>query len=157
MLKYNSATLYAKLLPWTASKRSGTRYFHSSGAIRQGPAEEYNMEHGYPAKVPMPFAHKITMDLSGEAVDQKLYRGRIIPLLYLTASIPDIMFATCLCARYQANPKASHLTAVKKIFRYLRGTHALGGWCVGSDSQKGGENERGPLPFVIQAILHLLI
>ncbi|KAJ0588688.1 putative RNA-directed DNA polymerase [Helianthus annuus] len=42
-------------------------------------------------------------------------------LMYLTASRPDIMFAVCNCARYQANPKTSHLTAVKRIFRYLRG------------------------------------
>ena len=84
--------------------------------------KKYNMEHGSPAKVPMPFAHKITADLSGEAVDQKQYRGMIGSLLYLTASRPDLMFATCLCARYQANPKASHLTTVKQIFRYLRRT-----------------------------------
>ncbi|KAJ9539228.1 hypothetical protein OSB04_031961 [Centaurea solstitialis] len=48
------------------------------------------------------------------------------PLLYLTASRPDIMYATCLCARYQADPKESHLKAVKRIFRYLKGTPNLG-------------------------------
>ena len=54
-------------------------------------------------------------------------------LLYLTASRPDIMFATCLCARCAANLKASHLTAVKQIFRYLRGTQALGIWYPSGD------------------------
>ena len=49
-------------------------------------------------------------------------------LLYLTASRPDIMFATCLCARFQANPKESHLMPVKRIFRYLKGTPNLGLW-----------------------------
>lgn len=49
-------------------------------------------------------------------------------LLYLTASRPDIMFATCLCARFQADPKESHLIAVKRIFRYLKGTPNLGIW-----------------------------
>ncbi|KAJ9557132.1 hypothetical protein OSB04_011746 [Centaurea solstitialis] len=49
-------------------------------------------------------------------------------LLYLTASRPDIMYSTCLCARYQAEPKESHLTAVKRIFRYLKGTPNLGLW-----------------------------
>ena len=49
-------------------------------------------------------------------------------LLYLTASRPDIMFSTCLCARFQANPKESHLIAVKRIFRYLKGTPNLGIW-----------------------------
>ena len=49
-------------------------------------------------------------------------------LLYLTASRPDIMFATCLCARFQSNPKESHLIAIKRIFRYLKGTPNLGLW-----------------------------
>ena len=49
-------------------------------------------------------------------------------LLYLTASQPDIMLSVCLCARYQANPKESHLTAVKKITKYLKGTTNVGLW-----------------------------
>ena len=49
-------------------------------------------------------------------------------LLYLTASRPDIMFSTCLCARFQSDPKESHLIAIKRIFRYLRGTPNLGIW-----------------------------
>ena len=47
-------------------------------------------------------------------------------LLYLTASRPDILFSVCLCARFQSDPRESHLTAVKRIFRYLRGTTNLG-------------------------------
>ncbi|PKU64743.1 putative mitochondrial protein [Dendrobium catenatum] len=49
-------------------------------------------------------------------------------LFYLTASRPDIMFSVFLCARFQADPKESHLTAVKRIFRYLLGTQSLGIW-----------------------------
>ena len=49
-------------------------------------------------------------------------------LLYLTASRLDIMFSVCLCARFQACPKESHLSAVKRIFRYLIGTQNLGLW-----------------------------
>ncbi|KAI3714885.1 hypothetical protein L6452_21846 [Arctium lappa] len=49
-------------------------------------------------------------------------------MLYLTSSRPDITFATCLCARYQANPKESHILVVKRIFRYLEGTKNLGLW-----------------------------
>ncbi|XP_023735874.1 uncharacterized mitochondrial protein AtMg00810-like [Lactuca sativa] len=48
--------------------------------------------------------------------------------MYLTASRLDIVFATSICARYQANPKVSHLTAVKQILRYLKGSKALGLW-----------------------------
>jgi len=59
-------------------------------------------------------------------VDQKLYRGMIGSPLYLTASRPDILFSVCLCARFQSDPRESHLTAVKRIFRYLTGTTNLG-------------------------------
>ncbi|WVZ75748.1 hypothetical protein U9M48_023781 [Paspalum notatum var. saurae] len=49
-------------------------------------------------------------------------------LLYLTATRPDIQFAICLCARYQASPRISHLQAVKRIFRYLKFTLELSLW-----------------------------
>ncbi|GJS80614.1 uncharacterized mitochondrial protein-like protein [Tanacetum coccineum] len=49
-------------------------------------------------------------------------------LMYLTSSRPDIMFALCACARYQVNPKVSHLHAVKRIFKYLKGQLKLGLW-----------------------------
>nr|KYP57466.1 Copia protein [Cajanus cajan] len=57
-----------------------------------------------------------------------LKRGMIGSLLYLSASRPDIMFSVCLCARYQSNPKESHLSAVKRIMRYLLGTQNLVSW-----------------------------
>ncbi|KAI3735789.1 hypothetical protein L6452_15302 [Arctium lappa] len=41
---------------------------------------------------------------------------------------PNIMYSTCLCARYQSEPKESHLIVVKRIFRYLKGTPNLGLW-----------------------------
>ena len=47
-------------------------------------------------------------------------------LLYLTASRPDILFSVCLCARFQSDPRESHLTDVKRIFRYLKGSTNLG-------------------------------
>ncbi|GJZ16121.1 hypothetical protein Tco_0551798 [Tanacetum coccineum] len=56
-------------------------------------------------------------DLNGKAVNETQYRGMIGSLMYLTASRPNIQFSTCLCTRYQANHKESHLIAVKKIFR----------------------------------------
>ena len=49
-------------------------------------------------------------------------------LLYLTASRSVIIFATCLCARFQADPRESHLIAIKRIFRYLKGTPNLDIW-----------------------------
>ena len=77
---------------------------------------------------PMANGVKLDADEKGINVDQKLYRGMIGSLLYLTASRPDILFSVCLCARFQSNPKESHLTAVKRIFRYLIGTENLGLW-----------------------------
>ncbi|GJV86385.1 putative ribonuclease H-like domain-containing protein [Tanacetum coccineum] len=61
-------------------------------------------------------------------VDVHLYRSMIESLMYLTASRPDIMFAVCACARFQVTPKFSHLHAVKRIFRYLKGQSKLGLW-----------------------------
>ena len=72
------------------------------------------------------FGHKIFANPSGVAVDKKKHREMIGSLLYLTASRPNIMFSTCLCARFQVNPKMSHLLAVKKIFQYLKGVKSLG-------------------------------
>ncbi|GJX05384.1 retrovirus-related pol polyprotein from transposon TNT 1-94 [Tanacetum coccineum] len=63
-----------------------------------------------------------------ESVNNTKYRGMIGSLLYLTASRPDIMFSVCLCARFQADPKTTHLKAVKRIFRYIKGTTHLGLW-----------------------------
>ena len=64
-------------------------------------------------------------DQSGKVVDQKKYRDMIRSFLYLTASRLDISFSVGLCARFQSNPKESHLTAVKRILRYLKGSDDL--------------------------------
>nr|GEY74318.1 retrovirus-related Pol polyprotein from transposon TNT 1-94 [Tanacetum cinerariifolium] len=64
----------------------------------------------------------------GKPVDHTDYRSMIGSLMYVTSSRPDIMFATCMCARYQANPNEHHVSAVKRIFRYLKGTINLGLW-----------------------------
>ncbi|XP_057452605.1 secreted RxLR effector protein 161-like [Lotus japonicus] len=59
-------------------------------------------------------------------VDPTSYRGMIGSLLYLTSCRPDIMFSVCLCARFHVNPQQSHLSAVKRIFRYLIGPANVG-------------------------------
>ena len=74
---------------------------------------------------------KYDQDIS---VDQKLYRSMIGSLLYLTASRPDIMFSVCLCARFQSNPKKSHLLTVKRIFKYLSGSQNVGLWYLSRDN-----------------------
>ncbi|GJR06146.1 putative ribonuclease H-like domain-containing protein [Tanacetum coccineum] len=67
-------------------------------------------------------------DEEAREVDVHLYISMIGSLMYLTASRPDIMFAVCACARFQVTPKVSHLHAVKRIFRYLKGQPKLGLW-----------------------------
>ncbi|GKE10643.1 hypothetical protein Tco_1414194 [Tanacetum coccineum] len=73
--------------------------------------------------------HKaLTKDEDGEDVDDHLYRSMIGSLMYFTSSRPDIMFSVCACSRFQVQPKVSHLNAVKRIFRYLKGQPKLGIW-----------------------------
>ena len=79
------------------------------------------------ASTPMATATKLDQH-QGEKVDVTSYRGMIRSLLYLTASRPDILYATCLCARFQAQPREPHLIAVKRIFRCLKGNPDLGLW-----------------------------
>ncbi|GKB67329.1 putative ribonuclease H-like domain-containing protein [Tanacetum coccineum] len=80
------------------------------------------------ASTPMETHKTLLKDEKGEDVDEHLYRSMIGSLMYLTSSRPDIMFAVCACARFQVNPKISHLHAVKRIFRYLKGQPKLGLW-----------------------------
>ncbi|GJW33595.1 hypothetical protein Tco_0053627 [Tanacetum coccineum] len=61
-------------------------------------------------------------DKGGKLIDPTRFRGMVGSLMYLSASRPDIVFAVCMCARYQAKPTEMHLTAIKRIFRYLKGT-----------------------------------
>nr|GEU45277.1 copia protein [Tanacetum cinerariifolium] len=71
---------------------------------------------------------KLTKYEECDSVDSTKYRGMIGSLLYLTTSRNDIMFNVCLCARFQEDPKTSHLEAVKHIVRYIKGTTHLGLW-----------------------------
>ncbi|GJU41941.1 putative ribonuclease H-like domain-containing protein [Tanacetum coccineum] len=80
------------------------------------------------ARTPMETQKPLLKDEDGEEVKVHLYRTMIGSLMYLTSSRPDIMFAVCACARYQVNPKMSHLHAMKRIFRNLKGQPKLGLW-----------------------------
>ena len=90
--------------------------------------KRFNMSNCQSMSTPMETRSKLHADLDGIQFDQKTYRSMIGSLLYLTSSRPDIMFSVCMCARYQANPRESHHQAVKRIFRYLKGTVNLGLW-----------------------------
>ncbi|GJZ84562.1 hypothetical protein Tco_0649901 [Tanacetum coccineum] len=90
--------------------------------------KKYGYESCDPVDTPIVEKSKLDEDKEGKAVDPSHYRGMIGTLLYLTASRPDLQFAICMCARYQARPTEKHLNAVKRIFRYLKGTVHRGLW-----------------------------
>ena len=109
--------------------------------------KKFGLENAKEIATPMSSSCYLDQDENGKTVEVSKYRAIIGSLLYLTASRPDIMFSVCMCARYQANPKESHLTAVKRIIRYLIGTCNFGLWypkgsscsLIGySDSDYGG-------------------
>ncbi|XP_074592467.1 secreted RxLR effector protein 161-like [Curcuma longa] len=86
------------------------------------------MENAKNISTPIGTNAKQDKDEEGKEVDSKTYRSMIGSLLYLTASRPDILFAVGMCARYQSCAKESHLTIVKRILRYIKGTLNVGLW-----------------------------
>ncbi|GJZ05039.1 putative ribonuclease H-like domain-containing protein [Tanacetum coccineum] len=87
---------------------------------------KYNYTDVKTASTPFDLEKPLVKDGDADDVYVHLYRSMIGSLMYLTASRPDIMFAVCACARFQVTPKTSHLLAVKRIFRYLKGKPTLG-------------------------------
>nr|GEY61385.1 hypothetical protein [Tanacetum cinerariifolium] len=70
----------------------------------------------------------LVKDEEASDVDVYIYRSMIGSLMYLTASRLDIIFAVFACSRFQVTPKLTHLYAMKRIFRYLKGQPKLGLW-----------------------------
>nr|GEW48027.1 putative ribonuclease H-like domain-containing protein [Tanacetum cinerariifolium] len=83
---------------------------------------------GKSASTPIDTEKHLHKDPDVEDVDVHTYRSMIGSLMYLTSLRPDIMFVVCACTRFQVTPKASHLHAIKRIFRYLKGKPHLGLW-----------------------------
>ncbi|GJR37993.1 putative ribonuclease H-like domain-containing protein [Tanacetum coccineum] len=90
--------------------------------------EKYGMESSDPVDTPMVEKSKLDEDPQGKVVDPTHYHRMVGTLMYLTASRPDLTFVVCMCARYQEKPTEKHLHAVKRIFKYLRGTINRGLW-----------------------------
>nr|GEZ15020.1 retrovirus-related Pol polyprotein from transposon TNT 1-94 [Tanacetum cinerariifolium] len=102
-------------------------FFNQSKYVKEM-LKKFGLEDSKPTKIPMSIKIKLTKDKEADSMDSSKYQCMIVSLLYLTASRPDIMFNVCLCARFQENPKTTHLEAVKRIFRYTIGTNHLGLW-----------------------------
>ena len=90
--------------------------------------KKFGLESASSIRTPMSPNVKLTVDLLGKSVDPSLYRSIIGSLLYLTVSRPNISYSVGVCARYQANPKESHMTALKRIIKYVKTTAEFGVW-----------------------------
>ena len=90
--------------------------------------KKFGLEFASSVKMPMSPNVKLTVDLLGKSVNPFLYRSIIGSLLYLIASRPDISYSVGVCARYQANPKESHMTALKRIIKYVKTTAEFSVW-----------------------------
>ena len=109
-------------------KQTESGIFISQGKYARELVKRFGMDNAKESNIPMAKNAKLDLDEKGKKVDEKLYRGMIGSLLYLTASRPDIMFSVCICARFQSCPKESHLGLVKRIIRYVKGSLDLGLW-----------------------------
>nr|GEU52575.1 hypothetical protein [Tanacetum cinerariifolium] len=89
---------------------------------------QYMMDSCDSVDTPMVDRLKLDEDLSGILVDQTRFRSMVGSLMYLTASRPDLVFAVCMCARYQGKPIRKNLEALKRVFQYLKGTINWGLW-----------------------------
>ena len=90
--------------------------------------KKYGLKSTSSVRTPMSPNVKLIIDLFGKSVDSSLYRSMIGSLLYLTASRPDISYNVGVCVRYQANPKESHMIALKRIIKYVKTTVGFGVW-----------------------------
>ena len=90
--------------------------------------KKFGLESASSIRAPMSPNVKLTVDLLGKSADPSLYRSMIGSLLYFTASRFDISYNVEVCARYQTNPKESHMTALKRIIKYVKTIAEFGVW-----------------------------
>jgi hypothetical protein len=110
----------------TKQMKNGT--FISQGKYIRDMIKRFGLQDAKGMTTPMATNGRLDIDTSGQMVDQKQYRSMIGSLLYVTASRPDVMFSVCMCARFQASPRESHLKATKRILSYLKYTQDVGLW-----------------------------
>lgn len=96
--------------------------------------KKFEMHEAKTNDIPITTTAKLDKDELSSPINDIKYRGMIGSLLYLTTSMPDVVFSVGLCARFQSCPKVSHLKAVKMILSYLKGTINLVLWYPKGDS-----------------------
>jgi hypothetical protein len=109
-------------------KQTSEDIFISQSKYAKDLVKRFGLDGKSYARTPMSTSVKISSDLAGKPVDPILYKSMIGSLPYLTASGPDIAFSVGVCAHFQADPKESHLTTVKRIIRYVNDTLLYGIW-----------------------------
>nr|GEX66303.1 putative ribonuclease H-like domain-containing protein [Tanacetum cinerariifolium] len=109
-------------------KQKQNRIFISQDKYVAEILRKFGLTDGKSASTPIDTEKTLLKDPDGEDVDVHTYRSMIGSLMYLTSLRPDSMFVVCACAYFQVTPKALHLHAVKRTFRYLMGKPHLGLW-----------------------------
>jgi len=109
-------------------KQTPKGIFISQSKYAKDLVKRFGLDEKSHARTLMSTSVKINADLTGKQVDPTLYKSMIESLLYLIANRPNIAFNVGVCARFQANPKESHLTTVKRIIRYINDTIIHGIW-----------------------------
>jgi hypothetical protein len=109
-------------------KQSSTRIFISQEKYLKEMLKKFKMEDSSPVSTPMVVGCKMSKDDISPDVDQRSYLSMIGSLMYIKASRPDIMQAIGMVGHYQSAPKQSHFVAIKRIFKYLKGTMTYGLW-----------------------------
>ncbi|KAA0042994.1 hypothetical protein IC582_025355 [Cucumis melo] len=107
-------------------KQKNDGIFISQEKYARSMVKKFGLEQAQNKRTPAVTHVKLTKDTEGAEVDHKLYRSIVGSLLYLTASRLDIAYAVGICARYQADPRITHLEAVKRILKYIHGTSDFG-------------------------------
>ena len=102
--------------------------FLSQSKYAKNLVKKFGLESASSVRTPISPNVKLTVNLLGKSVDPSLYRSMIGSLLYLTASKSDICYSVGVCARYQVNPKESHMTTLKRIIKYVKTTAEFGVW-----------------------------
>ncbi|GKC41592.1 putative ribonuclease H-like domain-containing protein, partial [Tanacetum coccineum] len=126
-LPYGKKTIGTKWVYKNKKDERGVVVRNKARLVAQGHRQEI-LKNIKTASTPIETQKPLVKDEEASDVDVHLYTSMIGSLMYLTASRPDIMFAVYACSRFQVTPKTSHLSAIKRIFRYLKGKPKLGLW-----------------------------
>nr|GEU68038.1 uncharacterized mitochondrial protein AtMg00810-like [Tanacetum cinerariifolium] len=110
------------------AKKEGVHFEESFSPVARLEAEEVYVNH--PDRFVDPYhpdkVYRLKKALYGLKQAPRAWYDELSNFLVSKASRPDIVHATCYCARYQAKPTEKHLTVVKRIFRYLKDTINMG-------------------------------